>query len=308
MSVTSQHKITVYAELASLLAMQSKTSLLPAGGRIRVNHPLTGSQVSHQRGRGLNFEELRHYQVGDDIRQLDWKVTHRTGKPHVRVYSEEKEQDVILLVDQRISMFFGSAAKMKSVIAAELAALLAWQAIGRGDRVGMMIVQDEGCIDIRPQRSRDHVVHLLDQLVKANHALRAGISGRETQFNASLRKLVNLARHGKHLWIISDFHGSDAKSLQMLGELARHNTLSVAAVYDQLETRLPDGGLLSLTDGDRHVDINTGDRDLRARFQAQVASRWEQLEALFRKHRVAVVPVQTQQALETQLKQSVVGD
>ncbi|MFM5554295.1 DUF58 domain-containing protein [Aeromonas veronii] len=121
--------------------MVGQFSLLP---RLNSGNLLCGRHPSRFRGRGLNFEELRHYQQGDDIRTLDWKVTLRTGRPHVRSYSEEKDRHVILCVDQRSCMFFSSVEVMKSVVAAEVAALLGWQVLKESDRVGLAILHCDG--------------------------------------------------------------------------------------------------------------------------------------------------------------------
>src|SRR5690606_25655237 len=119
---------------------------------------LAGRHASRLRGRGLNFDEIRHYLPGDDIRQIDWKVTARTREPHSRIYTEERERPALMVVDQRLSMFFGSRRQLKSVTAAEAAALVAWRTIAVKDRVGMVLFDDAECVTIRPQRSASGVM------------------------------------------------------------------------------------------------------------------------------------------------------
>src|SRR5215471_14338919 len=131
-----------YVSLDDLVAMQHQAhgfSFLP---RQPVQSLLAGRHASRLRGRGLNFEEIRRYQAGDDIRQIDWKVTARTRKTHSRVFTEERERSTILLVDQRVTMFFGSVKNMKSVTAAEMAALGAWRVLSQKDRVGALVFND----------------------------------------------------------------------------------------------------------------------------------------------------------------------
>ena len=132
---------------------------------------LSGRYASRLRGRGLNFEEIRRYLPGDDIRTMDWKVTARTRSPHVRVYTEEKDRAVVLVIDQRINMFFGTRDKLKSVTAAELAALGAWRAVAVGDRVGAVIFNDTELVDVRPQRSQKTVMSILGTIIRMNHEL-----------------------------------------------------------------------------------------------------------------------------------------
>src|SRR5262249_8656441 len=134
---------------------------------------LSGRHGSRIRGRGLAFEELRRYLPGDDVRAIDWRVTARTTKPVVRVYSEEKDRPALVVVDQRINMFFGPRRAMKSVAAAETAALVAWRALAQGDRVGGLVFDDARIDEVRPQRSRAAVVRLLETIATRNAALRA---------------------------------------------------------------------------------------------------------------------------------------
>ena len=131
----------IYVQLNDLIALQYQVQGISFLPRQPLHSALSGRHSSRLRGRGLNFEELRHYRAGDDIRTLDWKVTHRTGKPHVRVYTEERERCVIMLVDQRRSMFFGTRAKMKSVVAAELAAITGRPAL----KVRMAVLKPARC-------------------------------------------------------------------------------------------------------------------------------------------------------------------
>ena len=133
-----------------------------------VHSLLAGRHASRLRGRGLNFEEIRRYLPGDDIRNMDWHVTARTRQPHVRVYTEERDRPVLLVVDQRHSMFFGSRRAMKSVVAAEATALAAWRVLQAGDRVGALVFDDQDVVEIPPQRSEQQVLRILDTVVKKN--------------------------------------------------------------------------------------------------------------------------------------------
>ncbi|MEO2030003.1 MAG: DUF58 domain-containing protein, partial [Fuerstiella sp.] len=143
-------------------------SLLP---RQPVTSLLSGRHASRLRGRGLMFEELRDYRPGDDIRSIDWRATARRGKPHVRVNNEERERPVLLVVDQRSTMFFGSARTTKATAAAELTALAAWRTLDVGDRVGAIIFSDEEIVQIKPHRSRGNVLRICDNLVRINNRL-----------------------------------------------------------------------------------------------------------------------------------------
>ena len=134
------------------------------GRRNRALSVLAGPNKSNFRGRGIDFEEVRNYQPGDDIRSIDWRVTARTGTAHTKLFREERERPVLVAVDQRSSMFFGSSHCFKSVLAAQLASLLAWSALDAGDRVGGLVFNDASHREIRPRRSRKTVLALLSQI------------------------------------------------------------------------------------------------------------------------------------------------
>src|ERR1044072_5044065 len=161
MSEASDKTPGVYVDLDELIALEQKgrkVSFLP---RQPVHSLLAGRFASRMRGRGLNFEEIRDYRTGDDIRSIDWKVTARLQAPHVRVFNEERDRQALLVVDQRLAMFFGSRRAMKSVTAAEAGAIGAWRILGAGDRVGGIVFNDRDLIEIRPRRSRSTVLQIL---------------------------------------------------------------------------------------------------------------------------------------------------
>jgi len=145
----------VYVQLDDLVRLQHKASGFSFLPRQPVHSILSGRHTSKLRGRGLNFEELRDYLPGDDTRNIDWKVTARAGTPYVRVYTEEKDRTVWLLIDQRVGMFFGSKDRMKSVVAAEVAAISAWRVLSVGDRVGALVFNDSEISVVPPHRSRN---------------------------------------------------------------------------------------------------------------------------------------------------------
>ena len=172
-SIPQQHSIDprIHCEYTRLVKLRTRIDGFSLYPHLKTSRQLSGRHLSSYRGRGLNFEELRHYNLGDDIRNLDWKVTLRTGKPHVRSYTEEKDHNVILCVDQRSSLFFSSVDTMKSVIAAELASLCAWRVIKESDRVGFFLIKDN---DTECMTEKD--TSLLKHLQKSNDVLSVLIS------------------------------------------------------------------------------------------------------------------------------------
>src|SRR5262245_37519956 len=177
------------------------------------------------RGRGLDFEEIRDYAPGDDIRTIDWRVTARTGEPHTRVYTEERDRPALFVVDQRLSMFFGTQLNLKSVTAAEAAALGLWRVFESGDRVGAVIFDDTDVAAIRPHRSRGQVVHILEAIASRNRALRADAATRPgtAMLNRALEKAQGLVGHDYLVVVASDFDGADDETRRRVIELSAHN-------------------------------------------------------------------------------------
>jgi uncharacterized protein (DUF58 family) len=273
----------VAADLAVLVSSEHKARGFHFLPRQPVDGALSGRHASHLRGRGLSFEELRRYVPGDDVRTIDWRVTARTRKPHVRVYGEERDRPSLLVVDQRRSMFFGSRRAMKSVVAAEVAALGAWRVLSVGDRVGALVFDDEGAQAFSPRRSRRQVLALLRALVEGNRAL-ADAAGRgtsdPTQLDRALERACQLASHDHLVTVVSDFHGLSGSTAQLLSRLRRHNDVLLIPVVDILETALPDAGRLVVGRGGEQLEVDAGDGAVRRRFAASHAARLEAIASL----------------------------
>lgn len=297
----------VYAVLKDLVALQHQASGFSFLPKQPVHSILSGRHSSRLRGRGLNFEELRHYRSGDDIRTLDWKVTNRTGKPHVRVYSEERERPVLLLVDQRINMFFGSQLKMKSVIAAELAALSAWRVLSVGDRVGSLVFNDSDITETKPQRSRKTVLQILHHVLKFNHALKADYADtqNDAQLNNALKEAERLASHDYLIVIVSDMSGWNDETVKRIKRLARHNDVMASLVFDPLEKKLPDSSQLVLSDGEMQIQVDSAKAGLNEQYTEHFDSTVEHLQHELNKHGIPVIPVNTVESVLDQIVKAI---
>jgi len=267
----------VYADLGDLIRLRFSSrgiSLLPAQPLASV---LAGRHASRLRGRGLNFEEIRRYLPGDDIRQMDWKVTARTRTPHIRVYTEERGREVLLLVDQRLAMFFGSRKNFKSVTAAETAALAAWRVIAAKDRVSAIVFNDTDLTVVPSGGSPAQVMRLLSVIVDRNHALAIdrGIVPGPAMFNTALARAERLVRHDALVIVITDGQGSDEQTRGILSRIAAHNDVVVALVSDPLETDLPDAGNRVFATGDLQLEADTSSASVRKAFREDFQQRLE---------------------------------
>lgn len=293
-----------YSELDSLVALQFK-----AGGfTLRHNQPvhslLFGRRASHVRGRGLDFEELRSYVSGDDVRSIDWRVTARARKPFVRVYSEERDRPTMLVVDQRINMFFGSRVSMKSVIAAEIGALAAWRVFRQGDRVGAFVFNDEMTEPVRVRRSRATVLRILDRIVHQNHLLRADAPSRPKagRLNEVLSSTVRVCRHDALILIASDFDGADQTTRDLLLHMSHSNDLICCLTYDPLAVKLPPAEQLVVSNGELQIELQLGQEKTRKSIIDASDTRIRSILSWQHELGIPVLPISTAEGVPQQVR------
>ncbi len=279
------------AHVAGLAARASGFDFLP---RQPVGSALSGRRASRLRGRGLEFEELRAYLPGDDVRAIDWKVTARTGSPHVRVTREERDRPALILVDQRQSMFFGTVLNMKSVTAAEIAALAAWRILGAGDRVGGLVLTDQRTTAIPVRRGRNVVLRMLDQISDANLALSAEtppVAGASARLDAALIRAARIVTHDWLVLVVSDFDGASDETLRILTGIARGNDLILALVHDPSAHETPESGRITVGDGKLQVELDLADAHVRRNLAGIGGDRLNRLIAWQERLDAAILPV-----------------
>ena len=293
----------VYVDLEQLIALEQKgrkVSLLP---RQPVHSLLSGRYASRMRGRGLNFEEIRDYQSGDDVRSIDWKVTARLQSPHVRVFDEERDRQGLLVVDQRLSMFFGTRRAMKSVTAAEIAAVVAWRILSVGDRVGGIVFNDRSIEEVRPQRSRRIVLQYLTKLAEQNQALGVGrgITRDATMLNRALDRIRRVAPHDATVVIFSDFDGADETTRHAIAALAAHNTVIAVLIHDPSQSELPAAGRMTVTDGELQIALDVAHGSTRQNILDMSKIRLRNVLEWTRDFGVPVLPLSTAEEPVNQL-------
>lgn len=294
MSNLTQPAVGAYVDLARLIGLRLAAGQLKLSRRSRALSALAGPNKANFRGRGIDFEEVRSYQPGDDIRTIDWRVTARTGSAHTKVFREERERPVLVVVDQRSSLFFGSRNCCKSVLAAELASLLAWSALANGDRVGGLVFNEHEHRELRPRRSRKTVLAILSELASFNGALPLELPGEEDSLGTMLGNLRRVARPGSSVYLISDFQGAHTPGArEHLSRLAQHTEITALCCTDPIEQALPPPGRYAVTDGSRRSELTTSDERLRARFEQQQASRNEALRQDLQRLGIPLLPAST---------------
>lgn len=295
---------SIYADLNDLVRLSAKArgfSFLP---KQPIHSILAGRHASRLRGRGLNFEEIRGYLPGDDVRTMDWKVTARMRSPHVRVYTEERDRPVLFIVDQRASMFFGSRRTMKSVVAAEVTALGAWKVLDQGDRVGALIFNDEEIVSIKPHRSRTRVRELLGAVVKMNHKLGKDhrATGNPEMFNKVLDQALQIAKHDYLICTVSDGFGMNEETKRLVTLLSAHNDVISVFIYDPLEAKLPKAGKLTMAEGDDQLGIDTNNQKLRHAFAADFQDRMTWMQDISRGRAIPLLPIETARNTARQIR------
>lgn len=265
-------------------------------------NPLSGMLTSRFKGRGTDFAEVRIYQPGDDVRTIDWRVTARTRKPHTKLFQEEKERPVLIMVDQSASMFFGSRLAFKSVTAAQAAALIAWTALEAGDRVGGIVFSDVAYQEIRPRRSKHAVLRLLHEINEANHKLSKDFSPSSAPYLAeAVQKIRRVSKHGTSIFLISDFIRLDEQARIHLKQLSHHNDIVALHISDAMERRLPKPDLYTITDGVERTRINTISRHNREGYESAFEQRLSEVRAEFSRIRAPFFELQTHESVVERL-------
>lgn len=271
----------VRVALEELIGMSRYAQSVPLPTGIRCSSR-SGQRLSGHLGRGMEFAETRLYQPGDDVRTLDWRVTARTGKAHTKLFREERERPVLLWVDDRPAMHFATRGAFKSVTAARAAALLAWSALQRGDRIGGQIFGAHRHLEFRPQWSRKALLHFLQQLAAAPAG--NGPVGGADPIEAALERLRRQARPGSLIFLLSDFRNLDEKGSAQLAYLSRHSDLVMVFIHDPLEDALPPAGCYRLGNGRREIALDTGNRRFAEAYRQRSEGRRAALQALAKRH------------------------
>lgn len=281
----------VLASLSELIGLREQARRLDLAPRGRVLATRTGGHLSRFRGRGMEFDESRVYQPGDDPRNMDWRVTARAGTPHVKLFREERERPVWLLVDQGPTMRFGTRVAFKSVIAARAAALLGWAAVDRMDRVGGLVFDECRHLERRPAARTAGLLPLLERLAQPSGEGGCG-RGHGSLVQAAVH-LARLVRPGSLVAVISDFAGVTLAPGPWLTELATGNELMLVLIHDPLEALAPPPGLYPVTDGQRRGVLDLRWRRSRELYDRPFRARVETLERLARRHQAHLIDLAT---------------
>ena len=266
--------------LKKIRALEIKTKGL-------VQTMFAGDYHSVFKGRGMNFEDVREYQPGDEIRAIDWNVTARLGTAFVKKFTEERELTVVLVVDVSASGNFGSVSQSKRELAAEIACVLAFSAIRNNDKVGLLLFSDRVELFIPPKKGRSHTLRIIREILFFEPA------GRGTAPALALDYLNNVVTRRAVVFFISDFQTSDfSRELSVSGR--RHDFIALH-IQDEREENLPNVGIITLEDAEtgEQIEINTAERSTRTRFSALAETRRAELYRTLRRNNIDAISLRT---------------
>ncbi len=277
---------------STLIGLNRDARQIPLNS-VKIRAQYNGQYLSAFKGRGMEFDEARPYQPGDDIRAMDWRVTARTGKPHSKVFREERERPVLLWVDYRAPMFFGTQQHFKSVLAARIAALISWSTAHRGDRLGGLIFSEDEHIELRPSRGKSASLHFIKQLAKHSAWDTSHSQNGEQSAAEALARLQRVSKPGSLVFLISDFRQMNELAWSRLSLLSRHCDVVFIDIHDPLEQQLPPAGIYKVTNGQRELSLNTFNRKQATQYQQRFQQQQEKLRASCRKLGIHYISLST---------------
>ncbi len=294
-----QSKATIADDIArinqtTLIRLNRDAHQLPLNSN-NIRAQFNGQYLSTFKGRGMEFDESRPYQPGDDIRSMDWKVTARTGKAHSKIFREERERPVLMMVDYRQPMFFGTQQHFKSVLAAKIAALLSWSTAHHGDRLGGLIFSETSHIELRPSRGKAACLHFIKQL--AQHPAWEAQTNNDTRIKTAadaMDRLQRVSKPGSLIFIISDFRNVDDMCWSQLTRLSRNSDIILISIFDPLEQQLPPAGHYKISDGEKELTLNTYSKKHRQEYHQRFLKHQEELKNMSQKMGMHYLSISTE--------------
>jgi len=289
-----------------LLLYQAKSRLLDLSANQNLHSKMAGNYLARTKGRGMEFDEVRHYQTGDDIRAIDWRVTARTGKTHTKLFREEIERPVLIATDLGPSMAFGTQLLYKSVQACHIASLVAWHAKARGDRVGGIVFSQQNHIEVKPRSRKQGVLHYLHSLTQIQNNVPTPLSEDEQQtaFANNCLRVRQLAKPGSLVYLITDGHSVSDTALRHLNHISRHCELVVCLISDALEHALPQSNEkleVTMSNGYENQVYTLGDERVANLYRQKASYNMRHKVEKLNKVGARVVSLNAGESLESQL-------
>lgn len=288
--------------LQELIALRHQAHKLMLLQRALPLHSRIGKHRARLRGRGMEFDQVRIYQQGDDIRSIDWRVTARTGETHTKIYQEERERPVYILTEQSNNLFYGSSLQFKSVLAAEAASLCVWSVLLQKDHVGGFIFNCQMQLPIKPKRGQHNALHYLAQLEQAQQNLQIAQAPETNSLETSLNQLLHTTRAMGLAIIICDFKQINASVSALLTALAKHLELILLPISDPLDWQLPNAEDLYFAQGQTQVRVASFAENVRKQWQQQAENTQDQWRTLAEALNCVLIPLSTSRRAHEQFE------
>lgn len=293
----------IHIDLHDMLAMRHELQHIELFSTPLQSSTLLGLHRSRLRGRGMDFDQVRAYQAGDDARSIDWRVTARTGEVHTKVFHEARERPTFIVVEQSLHMFFASTGSFKSVIAAQAASLFAWASLKHNDRVGGLVFDGDKVQHTPVQRTQHSVLHFLQAITEANQRLQQPADQPlSNPLPQVLQHANQLAHTGSLVILICNERHLNDESSHLLRRLAAHTELIVLPIADPLEHHLPGLDHARFSMGSQSLQVDASNTQLRLKWQQQGAAYQEAWRQLTQEINAPLLPLNTAQSVVEQLQ------
>ena len=280
----------IIVELSELIHLSASAKTLNLSKNRRVKSDRYGGYLSSLKGRGIDFEETRTYQVGDDPRMMDWRVTARTGKAHTKIFKEERERPVFILGDFSQSMFFGTKVAFKSHIASKIAATLAWVANLQGDRIGGIFFNEDKHTELKPRARKAGIFPILNTLSDYSKPI---ISTGNFSLESALLRLRRVVKPGSLVFVIGDFQQLNKLAMNHLMMLSKHAQVIAIQLYDLLEREPPQPNQYHITNGIELCLLNTKDKAFCQKYKDNANARQRFIHEVFKQCQIPLLEIST---------------
>ncbi|HEY9017957.1 DUF58 domain-containing protein [Thiomicrospira sp.] len=285
----------VYSDLTRLNAWRFHVKHLKLGHQQKIMAQTGGANHTLRKGRGMEFNEVRPYQAGDDVRHIDWRVTARTQTPHTKLFSEEHERPIVFLVEQTPSLFFGSQRCFKSVLALDCLAILGWASLNQADRVGGLIMGLTASSWIEPKRQQKTLQQLFQEAIDQNNQLTQPGLAHHQAWSQTLKKVQPLIHPASRLILIGDGFNLDEEAFKILKTLARHNSIDFLQIEDKLDKAIPALSQLSVTDGEQRIKLDTRQPEVQQAYANQYHQAWYSLKQRLQAIKIPLIAINSTQ-------------
>lgn len=293
-----------YSQLEPLLSIRFHVKHRKLAQQQNMAMQQSGSHRTLRKGRGMEFSEVRQYQVGDDVRHIDWRVSARTQETHTKIFTEELDRPVLCLVEQTPNLFFGSRIRFKTDQAMRVLSVISWATLNQGDKIGGLVFNHKASQWVDPKHQQQALMKLFHAGIELQKPLKTPSEVNPVNWLKALKNIQKQARPGQKLFLIGDLIQFPQQGHAILQSLKRHLDINAIHVFDEIERQLPKLGLVRLTDGKNELQLNSSEQKLQSNYAKHYQELWQKTQQIFIKMKIPLIAVSAQEsAVESLFKQ-----